>query len=144
MGAQRAVHVEEALDLVQHVVEAAGLVAVGASNVLPCIGSQIQATVAPAVTASTSGGSALADPSRAHPDDQGEPSRLAVRVEPRSGEHVVGRWGRAQLDPIGLRIRRANSTWAPPGPGPLADPEEVRGQVVGLPVRASVRVRACS
>ena len=57
MGAERPVHLEEARHLVEHVVEAAGLVAAGASNVLPCMGSQIQATGAPRrVTFSTSGG----------------------------------------------------------------------------------------
>ena len=58
-GAERAVHVEEALHLVDHVLEAAGLVArVDASKVLPCIGSQTQAT-------STPGGGDLLDQRRA-------------------------------------------------------------------------------
>ena len=59
MGAERAVHLEEAGDLVQHVVEVLVLWPLAASTVLPCIGSHTHTTAVPlAATASASGGSA--------------------------------------------------------------------------------------
>ena len=116
VGAERPVHLEEAGDLVQHVVEVPGLVPLATLTVLPCIGSQTHTTVAPlAATFSTRGGSAW----RIRP----APIRVIRVRRPgwRSGSRASIRARTScavaagpTLTATGLRIWRANSTWALP------------------------------
>ena len=103
---------------------------------LPCIGSQTQPTVAPeAVTFSTRRGSTsrtLPAPMRVM---KRQPAGLAVRVERvDQRERVVRRSSVGpSFTPIGLRILRQQlDVRAVELAGALADPEEVRGDVVGL------------
>ena len=119
----------------------------GASNVLPCIGSQIQLTVAPCpVTARTSGGSA----SRIRPapirvirlSRPGSLSGLSFSISvSTSAGLAVG----PTLTPIGFLMAAANSRCAPAA-------SRVRSPIhrkwpdrsYGSPVRLSSRVSACS
>ena len=77
----------------------------------------------------------LADPARAHPGDQGEAARLAVRVEGLDQrEHVLGGDGRADLDGNGVAdLPRELDVGAPGITGSLPYPQQVRGRVIGLP-----------
>ena len=102
---------------------------------LPCIGSQTQATVTPAaVTFSTRFGSASRIRAGAHPGDEGQPAGLVVGVElGGERERVVGRRGRAELDADRVAdVREQLDVRAVELAGALADPDEVAGDVVGL------------
>ena len=87
-----------------------------------------------ASTASTMGGSRVADQAGAEARDERQPAGLAVRAEPADqGPYAVRRRLRADLDAD--RVADAGGELdvrTVERPGPLADPEEMRGQVVGL------------
>ena len=75
MSTERAVPLEEAGGLVQHVVEVPALLAAGRPALLPCIGSHTQSTADPLAAASSAGaGQRLPDPARAHPGNEGKPA----------------------------------------------------------------------
>ena len=149
MGAQRAVHLEEALHLVDDAVEVAGLVA-GRR----LVGVAVHRVALPDHL--MTGGLDLLDDRRqqvahlvvAQPAHQRQPSRLVVRVEPLDvldGE--LGRHRRADLHPdrVGDHLRERDVRTVELA-GALADPHVVRGQVVqpwlGLVSRASVDSRS--
>ena len=128
-------HVEEALDLVDDVVEAAGLVARGRLE-----GVAVHRVADPRDVDALGGdllhegGQPVADLAGAEAGDEGEPARRVVGVEPRGvGERVVGRRRRAELDADRvLDLRQQLDVGAVELAGALTDPDEVRGHVVGL------------
>ena len=110
---------------------------------LPCIGSQTQATWrAGGGDLLDEGRQRLADPAGAHPGDEGEPAGLAVGVElvdERSS--VVGVGVRPSLTPIGLRTEATKSTCAP-SRSRVRSPTQTKWPETsyGVPVRESMRV----
>ena len=139
-GAERAVDVEEALHLLDHVVEVAGLVARGGLERVAVHG------VAHPRDLHAGGGDLLdqvrepvADPTRPEPGDERQPARLVVGVEPvGERQRVVGRRGRAELDADRvLDVAQQLDVRAVELTGPFADPDEVPGHVVRR-VRARV------
>src|SRR6266568_6938808 len=136
VGAERPVHLEEARHLVQHVVEVPGLAAAG----------HLDGVAVHRVADPHDGGSAgrhllhqgrqrLANPARAHPGNQGEAAGLAVRVEHAyQGQDILRAGRRADLDGDGIAdLTSELDVGAVEGTGPLPYPQQVSGQVVGLP-----------
>ncbi|MCO5546650.1 hypothetical protein L7F22_000084 [Adiantum nelumboides] len=131
--AERAVHLEEALHLVDDPVEVPGLVA-GRG----LVGVAVHRVALPDDL--VPGGGDLLDDRRehvadlavAHPADQRQPARAVVRVEPLDVlDGLVRRRRRADLQPdrVGQQLREGDVR-AVELAGALPDPEEVRGQVV--------------
>jgi hypothetical protein len=103
--------------------------------VLPCIGSHTHDGRPAGRDRLGQRRQGLADPPRAHPGDQGEAARLAVRVQGLDQrEHVLGGDGRADLDRHGVAdLPRELDVGAVGVTSPLPDPQQVRGGVIGLP-----------
>ena len=149
VGAERAVHLEEAAHLVDDVVEAPGLVAVAAPR--RCCRASGRRPRRPGarsrVTFSTSAGSTSRTWPRAHPGDERQPAGLVVGVEPLDQrERVVRRRGRAELDADrvadpGDEARRARRRAAGSAPRPRRSAPDTS---YGRPVRESIRVSARS
>ena len=140
--AELAVHLEEAADLVHHVLEPAGLVAVGRGHGVAVHGVGDPHRLQPRVPdALDDAGQHVPDPLRAHAGDEGQAARLALRVQPLGElEGIRGRGGRAELhadrvaDP-GEEVDVGAVHLA----GALADPQEVGARGVGV---AAARVHA--
>jgi len=127
------VNSEEPLDLSEHVIEVACLVAGSLAKVLPCIGSQTQATGWPAAdTARTSGGKALrtlSTPIRV--TKVSRPGARSAFSRSQRRYRLVRGCSRPELDFDRFPIPAANSTWAPSiSRVRSSDPEEVGRAVV--------------
>src|SRR5579862_3695741 len=104
MSTERAVHLEEAGNLVQHVVEVPGLPAAGRLDRVAVHRVAYPDHDGPAGRhLLDQRGQRLPDPARAHAGDEGEPPGLVVRVEGFDQlEHVLR--GRLRADLDGKRI----------------------------------------
>jgi len=129
-AAERLVDVEEAVELGDDVVEGPSC-SRSRAYVLPCMRSQIQATLRPGVTLDDRR-QRVAHPVLAHAGDERQAPRFPCRgPSVGQGEHL-GRPSRTpSFTPIGLRSLRISSTLsAVEGTGALADPDEVTADVV--------------
>ena len=135
VGAQRAVHLEEALHLVDDAVEMPGLVAVGR-----LVGVAVHRVALPDHL--VAGGLDLLDDRRqqvahlavAQPAHQRQPARLVVRIEPLDvfdGQLRGHRRADLDADRVGDHLRERDVR-AVELAGALADPHVVRRQVVQL------------
>ena len=133
-GAQSLVHLEEATNLVEHVVEAAGLVAGGHGD-----GVAVHRVGDPddlrafSLHALNDCGQLLADVLCAHAGDEGQAAGFAVRVELIDQcECVLCGGGRAQLHADGVAdLGEEVHVGVIDAAGALANPQEVCGGVVG-------------
>ena len=131
---QGLVHLEEAANLVEHVVEAAGLVAGGHGD-----GVAVHRVGYPhdlrafSLNALNNCGQLLADVLRAHAGDEGQAAGLAVRVElVDQRECVLCGGGRTQLHADGVAdLGEEVYVCIVDAAGALANPQEVCGGVVG-------------
>ncbi|MCY1242298.1 hypothetical protein D9M72_552500 [compost metagenome] len=135
-GAQRVVHLEEAAHFVDDVIEVAGFVTVGRRDRVPVHGiGDPEDLCAGRRDLFDDGGELLPDVPGAHPGDEGQAARFAVRIqlvdEPQG---IVARSGGPQLDSDrvadpGQEVHVGVVQFA----GAFADPEEMRRRVVRKP-----------
>src|SRR5699024_6704325 len=135
-GPQRLVHLEEADDLVEDVLEAARLVAAGGGDGVAVHRIGHPGHLGPGVAHPFDQcGQAIPDVPGAHAGDERQPAGFAVRVEAvDQPQRVVDRGGGPELDPDRIaQTRHEVDVRAVELPRALPDPQEVPGAAVDLP-----------
>ena len=134
MGAQLPVHLEEAGHLVEHIVESPGLMTARGIERVAMHRVADPGERSPACRDRLDQRwQCVPHEPRAHARDESQPSRLAPRVEPADQcEKILRSRQGADLDSDRVADAAGElDVRAVEGAGPLADPKEVRGDVVG-------------